>query len=939
MPEQTPFNDEDRLRIMRLMALDAGGGDAPAAAAPPPSFLQDVTSNIGMGLPGAIGAAIGTRMARQGNQDAASGAARGIGTEAAPAGARFAAGFGTDDADAYRRALSQQFGGRPVNVEPDAQTGRLVWTHPDTGARNFVTGDPARILNAGDVASLAGPALTAAGSVAGGVGGALGGAAGGAVAGAGVGAGAAVATAGALNQTPGTEAGAGALGAALGAGLGTIGGPLIGGTLGTAFGTWVADAARLLTGQQMGVVDPEISTLDIMRRSMPGALIEGAGALGTGIAYRVYRAIAGRGAARISAEEFTRLWQEAEQRTAPLGAQPTSAQILSAAPPGSAARGEADRLLMEQQRLTTPGSPLAQRQDQNMQALAGRVGAEEVPNPETMGRGARAAATADRQAELGPIEEATSRARAQAQDALAAVTEGVPGQTPSQAGAQIRQGFRRAVDAFDQQAEQRFGAIREQAQGVAGTPDNLIAAAQRHQAQLTGDVIPGLAEEDSRLIRGILQQNVGENGALREVPYDTVNRAISQLRRRIRELDTGAASGGDVAMLRDLRGALVADRNAMLERANRGDLIQQIAETENWYRGEKDLLERGIVGRLLSVRNGAPTVQDADVFDRVFRHPDNAVVVQQVLSRPGMEAEREQVRQAIRARWASPTNEGGVVGADGAVDVRAASRWAQNYRSQIDGFFTPEEQRIFNSAALAQRTFQQQAAEARRLTDEFNSTLGGRLSPGGDPAPIADIRNASQVFDRTYRGSAPIEDTRATVNLLTRYAQTARDSGPLDAFRAMARQDARDAFYAAGDASTRPTMDLAALTAYVANGSPTARKLALVDPEYLAGLRQLRGALSVVQAQPGAVAQPASRLNTMLNLVRGATGFGRPLSREGLFVSGARAGIAEASDRVLQRLLLDPEAMRQAIRMGTMTPADFAQALTAGGVLTDWARE
>ena len=91
------------------------------------------------------------------------------------------------------------------------------------------------------------------------------------------------------------------------------------------------------------------------------------------------------------------------------------------------------------------------------------------------------------------------------------------------------------------------------------------------------------------------------------------------------------------------------------------------------------------------------------------------------------------------------------------------------------------------------------------------------------------------MFDRTYR-NAPVEDVRATVNLLTRYTTNARgDAGPIDAYRALARQDARDSFYRPGDPYTRPTMNAAALDEYLgapgARPTDNARRLQIVDPD------------------------------------------------------------------------------------------------------------
>lgn len=841
--------------------------------------------------------------------------AEGVQTEGAgTAGERFRAGFGADPVDAARRLLSARFG-RPVEVTRDQASGHVLFVNPETGQRTFFN-QPG--LDVGDVTGLAGELPAIVGGITGAVGGAVGGPVVGGVTGGTV--------AGGMAATAGAGPVASGLAAAVGTAAGVVTGPVGGAVAGEALGTWIGEFARLKAGQSMGATDPDLSDIDLLRRSMPAALAAAAGSAILSTAYRAYRTLTGRSGPTISLEEFERRWAESEARMQGSGTQATTGQALRGTEAG-------DALLSEQQRLArqpgAAGESVRERVREQVGAIEQRIGPDESAAP--VGQALRRVSEYEADRAIGPIAQAgpageavraspqTVALRARAARAIDAVTaEGVD---PRAAGASIRDGLERARQVFREDADSVYDALTAAAGDTRIGVRNLVDRARAWQDRINSRAVRSLSEEDRRLVDDIISRNVlrdeqGNIVGVRSVDYRALADDISAVRGALRDEHTGRGPTRNAELLADLRDGLIEDRVALLQRAGRDDLVAQFRQVEAWYRGEKDLLERGVVGRLFNTADPVnPRIADERVFRTIMADRNGAETVSSILSQRGFEAERETMRAAIRGRWQEE------VIRDGRVDRQAHNRFMANEGRHLDLFFSPAEARAFRSPAEIQQLLTAREARDRALTDEFNQTAAGQ---------IRSLRDTSQAFGMTWRANQP-EPAIAINQALVRYARATGDSGPLEAYRAAARQEIRDSLLRV-DSAASPTgqaqFNLTGFRDYLNSHATQIEQV--LGRTYQQDLRQLERQVATVTAEPAQAISPEARAPAIRHLVRGYLG---QFTTPGRLLTSALRIQQNTIDEAMARMVLDPEVLRQVLRRTQpITAQQFGRLAASGGL-------
>jgi hypothetical protein len=834
-------------------------GDVPAAAA-----LPDPQAEAIRGMFGGSGETAAQAAARQ----------QGIGTEPAPAETRFRAGFGTGTPEEiYSRVLKGYFGpGTEVKTEPTS--GKLLYRKPGADRFNFVEEINAPV-SFGDLASVVGEALPL---VAGAVGGA-----GGAMAGAPVG--------------PVTAIGAGAVG--------------------EGFGTWAGEYARLKAGRSMGAVPSDMDDIALMRAAVPEGLQAMLGAGVASTAFSLYRRIAGRGAPAISLEEFERRWNDATEKLRGTGIQPTTGQALEGTIAG-------DQMLTAQQQLlarpdTAPGRAVAEFTDEQL-AQMGRLGLDMKPPVAPSAEGAarmasgeqlRQIARKDLDAAIAPDEAVTQLARGKAFAAYEDAISGAVISAPS-AGARVRVGLQRARQAFDEQAEQVYGPIRLEAAQISGSPAQTLATAERY-AKLTGkDLIPGLGQEDSALVKSLLTTLRDDKGELKPATYEQLDRAVQAVRRAVRQETTGLPTGRDAQMLRELQGALAADREQILIDAGRTDLAQKIAGADDWYKGETNLFDSTVVRDLLSFEEGRatrPKIQNSQVFDSIMGSPDNARMVNTILNRKGFEPERQAMRDAIRAKWRETVDPNST----GKPDPTLHAQFMRQYGDQMKLFMPRAEVAKFGLASQAAKELARREAVHKEIGERMSATPIGQ---------IANIADASEVFGKTWKAGTP-EPAMVTANLLTEFTQRTGDNGPLMAYRDLVKTDIANSVvqHSAG----RDYVDIGAFDQYLRSYASQIRSV--MGQDYLDGLQQVRRAAEVVNAAPRRVVEGNTQ-PAVYHIMRAMAGLDVAANRS---ITAVQRHARGAAAERLKDMLLDPDEMRRVLRMRNMTPGDFARWAIAGG--------
>lgn len=785
----------------------------------------------------------------------------GVSTAGAPGDIRELEGFALNDEQvrlATQKALERRLGA-PVEMRQGSVSGRLEYR--PKGADQFTTVDPPGI-DFGDFRSMLGQALPLGGAVAGGIGGGAAGALGGP----------AVGTAGALT--------------------------------GETVGTFVGELARLTEGQRRGAVPADMDVYDLMLEAAKTAGLSLAGAVGARAAFSLARnVLRGRMPVDLDEAEFLRRLSDDEARST-VGTQPTTGQMMRGTEAG-------DELLSAERAIAGETGPMGQqfRQRERANVEAGRRYFDQVSpsaevSEEQVGRQIRGQAHQALSSQAAQQETAVGRANDKALGAVLDVTRGTPG---TEAGPTVRGGLSRAVDQFESEAERRFDAIREKVQGLTVKPANLTTEAEGYRNLLNTDLFKSLTPEDRALVKDALDLKAMSPSSLvdasgkplpprevtQDISYEQISRALSALRRLERRVVKGETSTADAAMISRFKGALLRDRAAMLKGSP--DLAKEVADAEVWYRGQKDLLDRSFIGRVLAKTDGVYRIADEDVFETFFKR-DNisaAKSLETILKQPGYEGELQAMRDAIKNEWRRR-----VLGPDGLPVPKNHARFMRDYGDTMRRFLPKAEAARMNNAAVFRVDLEREQQALEKLRTELADTFEGR---------VADIRDPVAVIDATWRAKRP-EPSRKL------HALIQSDKGLSDAYRAAIVGRMRADISTPTDAGDM--IDPAKLKAYLADFGPQLRTW--FGGEYVRNLGLLQKAMEEVTAKP----LTATRMQTpgaskaMYDLARAYVGL---FTRPGRFLTAYRRMSEGQGEQKLGEFLLNPETARNYLPLNNLS--------------------
>lgn len=618
----------------------------------------------------------------------------GVSLEGAPSAVRRLGGYAWDD-ESYNKgiasALSKHFNG-DVETRIGSLSKRLEFRKP--GDQQWVVVNPPDRVTLGDFAALEGQLLPMGGAALGGVGGAVAGSTGG----------------------PGVATTA------------TIAGEMT--------GAFVGEAARLRRGRELGMVPDSVGDVQILIEAAKTAGLTGLGSAGLRIAWNIGKSVLfGRDMMQVSEREFAARWQEALNDMGKTGMKPTSGQVMAGTSLG-------DEMLSAEAALSrkigTTGEAFRTRSRENMDAAEKffddlSPGTPPAQGPNIIGAGRQSVGT-----DIAPFKDAVIQANKRAVDAFMDTTS--PRLAGGAIGEKLRtEAFRKAADVFEDEADKKYAEIGKQALGLVAPGRPLVEVLKNYKALLKSDLFASLAKEDQTLVEEALKKLVTIRQSklldasgkplpaieqIADVTWEQLSRGLSAIRRLQRNIGRGATPEADERMVGEINGALLATRDAML--AGKPALKQQVTDTEAWYKLQKNLFERSVVGRLLQKKDGMYQIPDEDVFDTLFKKENitAAKYVASILDRPDYAMQKEALRSAVRQRYRQQVMDIKT----GTASPEDHAKFMADYGDTIRPFFSPDELAAMQKPALYTQFLKAAQVAHDNAQKALNQSFAGKLA-------------------------------------------------------------------------------------------------------------------------------------------------------------------------------------------------------------------
>lgn len=752
----------------------------------------------------------------------------GVSTDGAALGVRFSLGFGAQADRAMLEGLLSAYYGTEVPVRMGSATQRWEFLDPETGRPTLVNPPGADVGDLLDTVPREGMALT--GELIGGGLGAL------------------------VTRSPG----------------GTVAGSTVGASAG--------ELARLLVGQQLGVIDPDLGfdALLGMATTRAGVPTLAGGAGGVAVT-RLGRRMATTQLRRLETmtpEQIVQLEQEIA-RTAPLEqriSERTGGEFRFSAAELASRRDlpfapEFDDLERRVSRTLVAGGPL--RENRRQQRLLLREAYHrteasvpaEASTPTRVGREFRRETKQKLDLVEARLDELVEDAEATAQTDLERTVLRRARPADREVGETLREGVlaqqRRVAVEVEKEKYLELDEIVEQDLGVTRldvTPLRIKAGVAKGITD--SNIFKSMSQGDRQAIRDALKAGTRKvppspiltpsgkparpGGVVDEgLTFGQLQASLSAVRRARRLARQGKTPDVNETVLRRLEEGLLASRQQALEGSPR--LAAAVHDAELYVREMKDRFDRSVVADILEVRGGRQRMQDSEIFQRaiVRGSPEDAQILADILDHPlGTLSPDEQLdfaraRDLIERAWLGMYEER-VLGAVTTPKARRAAheRFFREFGEKIRPFFSAEDFERIRKLDGPQKLLEERVAQRERLMEvvrnrpEFRELGADRVAP-------------ATLFNRAWtRGD------EAATDILIR--ETRRNPRLLERFRGAVHADMREFLVVREGGQQR--LDFGKLNPYVNQHEPQLERL--FGKEYVAALRDIGDAADIIGSRP-----------------------------------------------------------------------------------------
>mgnify|MGYP001577277528 CR=1 FL=1 len=470
---------------------------------------------------------------------------------------------------------------------------------------------------------------------------------------------------------------------------------------------------------------------------------------------------------------------------------------------------------------------------------------------------------------------------------------------PNDAAALAREALQKGRDTLQAKFSQEYEALGAENGALSVNLGSFGAAGQKWRGIVNKDLLPSLSAEDAKVFG---------NAADAKGPASlaTVQRDLASLREELRAIKAGRSPRRDAKAVQELHDALLADRNAAIDKVP--GLKDKVLAIESSYRQFKTDIDRGTIGSVLETRKNAGwAIRDERVIPQILASPSGMKSLVTALKDPkygtfggGLEAIKKGVLGEYESRVLDPTTKIADVG-------RHATFMRQNNAS-LSMLFDKQEMAALKTPGAASRMLQDKIRREAGVTAQLNKSFNLKL----------DGLDESAIVDSVVK-PGNLGDTRRLMKILeahppTREAVQAKVTQRL--WRDVSTYDRK---------TGRPELDPAKLSA-AASDQKTMQMLKITHgPEFTRNVGVISRVMSAVDRSPTRLQEDKNVLISVFRVVA------RPLSREGLVVTAARAFRKEAADRVMVNAFSDPSEMARLVQLWNAKPSKAASILSLWG--------
>lgn len=753
-----------------------------------------------------------------------------------------------DQLDAIRLGLRERYG-KDVPVRKNAETGEIEFYNEKSNRFEFA--NPVG-FDLGDVKSLAGPALVMGGDV--------------------------------LGATGGFMLGRGSPAAGVAGGIA---------------GAGVGEAARLTIGRGFGI-NQSLSDADITKEALKESGLSLLGAWGARAIQALVKGIDNLVSGRFipkgtadqlketlasgSADDVQAVIEEINRVTGGKF-QPTLAQradIPSMLNAEAQFAGTSGLGYVNQFRQLYRGNETALKEYLDKQKIR-----FDVPTEGPFDVGQRVKSVAEGQ--LGPRRKTLSANVEKTKTAAEANVEQLPGGSASDAGAATRsaiaseqEAFRVAKDAKYAEVDRLAAELNVQVKNV-----NTHKTISGIDKETKGSLFPSLSSQDKILIGG---SKVLDPDA--KIGFSELQQAIQQLRARVRASSTGLSTEPNIKTVKRVLAALEKDRAEALKQ--NPALGEAMDKADEFYRAEKDRLDRGIVGRIMSAKEGMFAINQEDVFRTFFKPGANTESIQVFNAVKDHPDALLAIRKAIYQEYKDK------VAPDGIVNPKLHAKFVKDHKDVMRPFFSDKDFADIEKSGQFGRVFESIESRQKIILDRLKRSFPGKIE-SLDPQKIVS----------TVYTPDNIMGVRELKNLLKDSPET------LKAVQAQVHKEMERKITSEGVLSYRKLDD------HITEYGGTIKEL--YGPEYAKNLGILRDALKIAGRKGSAGSVPAG--NALTDIVRAYTGM---FTTEGRFITAANRIRGKAANRALVNALQNPDDLKELLKLRSLSPGTKQAAVILG---------
>ncbi len=447
------------------------------------------------------------------------------------------------------------------------------------------------------------------------------------------------------------------------------------------------------------------------------------------------------------------------------------------------------------------------------------------------------------------------------------------------------------------------------------------------------NILPKLNQGDATLLKGFIRRTEKQmsgtvfGGRFKEpipITFESLQGTISALRSLERRIVRGTTTNIEQKVVKDLRRALVKDRDAFLEQH---PLMKvKVDEAEVLVRQVKDDLDRSVLADIAKVTKGREVVVDERVFEKVIR-PNNVTqssVVARVLREPrgNVTPERQllldetlvQYRRGIldlyRRKVIIPEGRPNA----GTVDPKKHAEFLRQFDETIEPFFSPQAMTQIRQLDGLPRVMRDLAARRERIMNLASKTY---------PAQIANLSSPTDAYRLAWR-----QGDKGTMKQFMTLAE--KDPDLLNQFRGVIHQDLTAAI-TDNPSSRNMVFDYGKLSKWLRENSDKA-EVAFEGTEFVANLRTFNRMLGITQGKdiiPFVPEVVRTKGRTALDIaVRAYYGL---LSKRGRQITAIRMLRGKTAERAFARATADAQNMARLMELRRLP----AKSLAATTILSE----